>query len=306
MPDGGTLYFLVRNEGLVMVLINQLINGLNSSAILLLTSLGIVVIMGNMGIVNMAHGECIMIGAYVCYFMTTVLGLPFLLAIPISFVILALLGILVNNFMIRKLMGKNGGKTVETLLATYGLSLILKQGTKLIFGANLQYVEVPLQGTLKMGTVMIPYYYLVVITVSVLVLLLTYFLFFKTSFGRQMRATTGNRMMTECLGIDTSKVDNITFAYGFGLAGIAGVMIAPILGVTPFLGEKYLTNAFMNVIVGGLNSLVGTGLSSVLISESITTISSFSDEVSAKLLVFLAVIVLIRIKPQGLFTKERR
>lgn len=112
--------------------------------------------------------------------------------------------------------------------------------------------------------------------------------------------------MTECLGINTSKVDGITFAYGFGLAGVAGVMIAPIVGVTPFLGEKYLTNAFMNVIVGGLNSLLGTGLSSALIGESITVVSGFSDEVSAKLLIFIIVIILIRFKPEGLFTKERR
>lgn len=289
-----------------MLIVNQLLNGLNASAILLLTSLGIVVIMGNMGIVNLAHGECIMLGAYVCYFFVTVLGLPFILAIPIAFVILGLVGMIVNRVMISKLMSKSGGGEAETLLATYGLSLILKQGTKLIFGANIQYVENPFSGVANIGNVSIPIYNIVVIIVSLLVLLLTWFVFFKTSFGRQMRATTGNRTMTECLGINTSKVDTLTFGYGFALAGVAGVMIAPIVGVTPFLGEKYLTNAFMNVIVGGLNSLVGTGLSSALIGESITVLSGFSDEVSAKLIIFLIVIVLIRFKPEGLFTKERR
>ncbi len=289
-----------------MLIVNQLLNGLNASAILLLTSLGIVVIMGNMGIVNLAHGECIMLGAYVCYFFVTVLGLPFILAIPIAFVILGLVGMIVNRVMISKLMAKSGGGEAETLLATYGLSLILKQGTKLIFGANIQYVENPFSGVANIGNVSIPIYNIVVIIVSLLVLLLTWFVFFKTSFGRQMRATTGNRTMTECLGINTSKVDTLTFGYGFALAGVAGVMIAPIVGVTPFLGEKYLTNAFMNVIVGGLNSLVGTGLSSALIGESITVLSGFSDEVSAKLIIFLIVIVLIRFKPEGLFTKERR
>lgn len=289
-----------------MLIVNQLLNGLNASAILLLTSLGIVVIMGNMGIVNLAHGECIMLGAYVCYFFVTVLGLPFILAIPIAFVILGLVGMIVNRVMISKLMSKSGGGEAETLLATYGLSLILKQGTKLIFGANIQYVENPFSGVVTIGNVSIPIYNIVVIIVSLLVLLLTGFVFFKTSFGRQMRATTGNRTMTECLGINTSKVDTLTFGYGFALAGVAGVMIAPIVGVTPFLGEKYLTNAFMNVIVGGLNSLVGTGLSSALIGESITVLSGFSDEVSAKLIIFLIVIVLIRFKPEGLFTKERR
>ena len=289
-----------------MLIVNQLLNGLNASAILLLTSLGIVVIMGNMGIVNLAHGECIMLGAYVCYFFVTVLGLPFILAIPIAFVILGLVGMIVNRVMISKLMSKSGGGEAETLLATYGLSLILKQGTKLIFGANIQYVENPFSGVANIGNVSIPIYNIVVIIVSLLVLLLTWFVFFKTSFGRQMRATTGNRTMTECLGINTSKVDTLTFGYGFALAGVAGVMIAPIVGVTPFLGEKYLTNAFMNVIVGGLNSLVGTGLSSALIGESITVLSGFSDEVSAKLIIFLIVIVLIRFKPEGLFKKERR
>ena len=283
-----------------MLIVNQLLNGLNASAILLLTSLGIVVIMGNMGIVNLAHGECIMLGAYVCYFFVTVLGLPFILAIPIAFVILGLVGMIVNRVMISKLMSKSGGGEAETLLATYGLSLILKQGTKLIFGANIQYVENPFSGVVTIGNVSIPIYNIVVIIVSLLVLLLTWFVFFKTSFGRQMRATTGNRTMTECLGINTSKVDTLTFGYGFALAGVAGVMIAPIVGVTPFLGEKYLTNAFMNVIVGGLNSLVGTGLSSALIGESITVLSGFSDEVSAKLIIFLIVIVLIRFKPEGL------
>lgn len=289
-----------------MLFVNQIFNGLNASAILLLTSLGIVVIMGNMGIVNLAHGECIMLGAYVCYFFVTGMHLPFLLAIPVAFLILALIGWLVDRFMISKLMAKSGGNEAETLLATYGLSLILKQGTKLIFGANIQYVENPFPGAVFLGSVSIPIYNIVVIVVSLLVLLLTWLLFFKTSFGRQMRATTGNRTMTECLGINTSKVDGITFAYGFGLAGVAGVMIAPIVGVTPFLGEKYLTNAFMNVIVGGLNSLLGTGLSSALIGESITVVSGFSDEVSAKLLIFIIVIILIRFKPEGLFTKERR
>lgn len=289
-----------------MLFLNQVLNGFNSSAILLLTSLGIVVILGNMGIVNLAHGECIMIGAYVCFFCTTVLHLPFLLSIPIAFIVLGALGIVVNQFMIKKLMAKNGGKIAETMLATYGLSLIFKQGTKLVFGANLQYVEVPFKGTVKLGKVMIPVYNIAIIIVAVIVITVTYLLFFKTAFGRQMRATTGNRVMTECLGINTGKVDNFTFAYGFGLAGIAGVMIAPVLGVTPYLGEKYLTNAFMNVIVGGLNSLAGTGFSSVLIGESITILSGFSNEVNAKVLIFVIVIILIRIKPQGLFTKERR
>ena len=195
-----------------MLIVNQLLNGLNASAILLLTSLGIVVIMGNMGIVNLAHGECIMLGAYVCYFFVTVLGLPFILAIPIAFVILGLVGMIVNRVMISKLMAKSGGGEAETLLATYGLSLILKQGTKLIFGANIQYVENPFSGVANIGNVSIPIYNIVVIIVSLLVLLLTWFVFFKTSFGRQMRATTGNRTMTECLGINTSKVDTLTFA----------------------------------------------------------------------------------------------
>ncbi len=289
-----------------MLILSQIFNGLNASAILLLTSLGIVVIMGNMGIVNLAHGECIMLGAYVCYFCVTILHLPFLLAIPAAFVVLGLVGMVVNKLMISKLMSKSGGGEAETLLATYGLSLILKQGTKLIFGANIQYVENPFPGAVFLGSVSIPIYNIFTIVMSLAVLALTGVIFFKTSLGKRIRATTGNRTMTECLGINTSKVDTLTFAYGFALAGVAGVIIAPIIGVTPFIGEKYLTNAFMNVIVGGLNSLVGTGLSSALIGESITILSGFSNEINAKLIIFIVVIILIRFKPEGLFTKERR
>ena len=289
-----------------MVFINQIFNGLNSSAILLLTSIGIVIIIGNMGIVNLAHSGCIMIGAYICYIFSSLLNIPFLLCIPIAFLGVGALGFLVNHFMIRKLMGKSGSNITETLLCTYGLSLIFKQVIKMIFGANMRYVEVPFKGTLRLGGVMIPYYNIAVIAVAVIVLGGVYWLLYKTAFGRQMRATTGNRMMTECLGINTSMIDNMTFGLGFGLAGIAGVMVAPIQGVTPYMGDIYLSNAFMNVIVGGANSILGSGAASVLIGEAINMLSSVSNEINAKLLIFTIVIILIRFKPQGLFSRERR
>ena len=176
----------------------------------------------------------------------------------------------------------------------------------MIFGANMRYVEVPFKGTLRLGGVMIPYYNIAVIAVAVIVLGGVYWLLYKTAFGRQMRATTGNRMMTECLGINTSMIDNMTFGLGFGLAGIAGVMVAPIQGVTPYMGDIYLSNAFMNVIVGGANSILGSGAASVLIGEAINMLSSVSNEINAKLLIFTIVIILIRFKPQGLFSRERR
>ena len=121
-----------------------------------------------------------------------------------------------------------------------------------------------------------------------------------------MRATTQNRNITECLGIETSKVDTKTFAYGAGLAGIAGALIAPTISVTSSMGAPYLTESFMTVVVGGIQSVIGTALGSLIIGESRTVIGGLSSAVAAKILVFLAIIVIIRIKPLGLFTKERR
>jgi urea transport system permease protein len=285
-----------------MLAAQQLVNGINSSALLLITSIGIVIIMGHMKVVNLAHGECIMLGAYISYYANTVLHLPFALTLPLAFLVCGLYGIAIERLVIRKLYGREG----ETLLVTYGISLIMQQAVNLICGSDMKYVRLPMEGIVRAGHVVIPAYNIFTIAVAVFVVLLTLFILYKTPFGKQMRATTGNRSMTQCLGINTTVVDTFTFGYGVALAGLAGAVLAPIKGVSPFMGIQYLTDAFMNVVVGGLSSLLGTTLSSTLIGESRNLLGGYMNEINASMIVFVIVIIVIRFRPEGLFSKQKR
>ncbi|MCL2695886.1 MAG: urea ABC transporter permease subunit UrtB [Clostridiales bacterium] len=278
-----------------------LTNGVNYAAVLFLMAIGLVIIMGHMKIVNLAHGELIMVGAYVSYYVSTVLKLPYILAVFGGFFVSGLLGLIIG-LIIRRLYGK----LAETLLATFAFSLIIQQGVRLIAGPRSQNVNIPLNGTLMLGNMRVPYYNLVIISVALLVLLLTWLLLHKTKIGKQIRAVTENRAMTDCLGINTQRVDMVTFTYGTGLAGLAGAVLAPRSTVTFAMGVQFLTESFLNVVVGGIDSIFGTALSSVLIGESLTFIGGYWNDVIAKVLVFLLIIILIRFKPEGLFTKERR
>lgn len=284
------------------MLISQLVNGINASALFLIAALGLVIIFGHMKVVNLAHGELIMIGAYISYFMSTVFNAHIIISMILSFVFTAVVGVLIESLVIKKLYGK----MAETLLATYGLSIILQQLVRAICGPELKYVKIPFEENMQIGKVVIPFYNIFIFIVAVAMLLLTWVIFYKTSFGKKMRSITENRTMTECLGIDTSKVDTWTFAYAAGLAGVAGSILAPIRSVSPFMGIQYLTDTFMTVVVGGVNSLAGTTLGSILIGESVTILGGIGNEISAKILVFLIIIIIIRFKPEGLFSTERR
>ncbi len=277
-------------------------NGINSSALLLLSALGLVIIMGHMKVVNLAHGELIMVGAYITYYTSTVLKLPYIFSIIGAFLVTGLLGVAIERLVIRKLYGKAS----ETLLATYALSLVIQQTVRFLSGPELKYVNIPLNGTLEFGGVTIPYYNLLILLVAVLALLTTWLLIYKTTLGKQIRAITENRTMTGCLGINTQRIDTVTFSYGTALAGLAGAMLAPIRTVSPFMGVQYLTDAFLNVVIGGLDSLFGTAFSAGIIGESITILGGYWNDVGAKILVFFIIIILIRFKPEGLFAKEKR
>lgn len=284
------------------LILQLLVSGICSSFVLLLTSLGLVIIMGYMKVVNLTHTEMLMLGAYICYFLYEVVHLPFILTLLAAYVICFLFGMLVEKTIIRHFYGK----MAETLLATYGLSIILKQLALLLFGKSYKQVHYPMTKVLQLGPVYVESYKLVLCGISLIALLGTVCLIHKTSMGRKIRATTQNRAMTECLGIDTRKVDTITFSHGMGLAGLAGAAIAPLSTVTYALGESWLTNTFMNVVMGGVSSLFGTVLSSLIIQEGISVISGFSNSVTAQIAVLLVVIVIVRLKPEGLFTPKGR
>lgn len=281
--------------------VSQIINGLNQSAVLLIATLGLLVIFGLMNVINMAHGEMIMIGGFCAYIVTSVWKLPFIFAILFAFVITALFGALTEVTIIKKLYSK----PTETILATYALSVILTEIARIIWPLS-QNVSMPIPGVLHIKGVAIPYYNIFVVAMAVGLLIFTILLFKYTKFGKEIGAITQNRQMTECLGIKTSRIDTMTFAYGAGLAGIAGCILAPTIGVSYNMGSVYLTDCFLTVVVGGVQSMIGMAASSAIIGEGRTILAGFTNETWAKIIVFLAVIVLLRFKPEGLFHKERR
>ena len=281
--------------------LSQVINGLNQASILLIATMGLVIIFGYMNVTNMAHGSMIMVGGVSAYVLMEVVGLPFGVAIAGSFLITALIGMVIEKVIIKKLYSK----PTETILATYAVSLILTELVRLKYPLS-QNVHMPLPGAFRIGSVTIPYYNIFVGIFAILILLFTLFLFRKTTFGKKLGAVTQNRTMTECLGIKTASVDTLTFGYGAGLAGIAGCILAPTTGVSYDMGSTYLTDTFMTNVVGGVQSFFGTAVSSFIIGEGRTVTAGFLNETWAKIIIFMIVIVLIRFKPEGLFTKERR
>ncbi len=281
--------------------ISQIINGLNQSAVLLIATLGLLIIFGLMNVINMAHGEMIMVGGFCAYIVTSVWKLPFIFAIVISFLVTALFGALTEIFIIKKLYSK----PTETILATYALSIVLTEIARMIWPLS-QNVNMPIPGVLFIKEVAIPYYNIFVVAMAIGLLIFTIVLFKYTKFGKEIGAITQNRQMTECLGIKTSTIDTLTFAYGAGLAGLAGCILAPTIGVSYNMGSVYLTDCFLTVVVGGVQSMGGVAVSSMIMGEGRTILAGIFDETWAKIIVFLAVIVLLRFKPEGLFKKERR
>lgn len=292
-------------------ILNQLLNGVGIVGILLLTGMGLAITFGVMRIINLAHGEFIMLGAYVTFVMQSTFQMDLLLTIPFAFIVTAAIGAVVELTIIRRLYGR----PLETLLATWGLGIVLQGVVKLIFTAQLKYVKAPayLSGNVALlsdnsGTplVAISYYRLLIVIVALALLGITMFLFYGTSWGRQIRAVTQNRDMSKCLGVNTQLVDMGTFAYGCGLAGIAGAVISALKTVAPPMGQDYLVDAWMVVVTGGVDRLVGILAGSFLIGESNAVIAYFLNDPTARVIVLASVIVLIRYRPEGLFTVQKR
>jgi urea transport system permease protein len=308
-------YYLAQEEVIggfsLVALTNQLLNGIGIVGILLLTGLGLAITFGVMRIINLAHGEFIMLGAYVTFLMQKVFNMDLLLTIPFAFIITAAIGALVEISIIRRLYGR----PLETLLATWGLSIVLQGVIKLIFTAQLRYVQSPpyISGNLTFLTspegipeISISYYRIFIVIVAIALLALTGYLLYKTDLGRQVRAVTQNRQMARCLGVNTSLVDMVTFAYGCGLAGVAGAVISSLKSVSPPMGQDYLVDAWMTVVTGGVDKLIGVLAGAFLIGESSSGIAYLLNDPTARVIVLAAVIILIRYKPEGLFTVQKR
>ncbi len=289
---------------------NQLLNGVGIVGVLLLTGLGLAITFGVMRIINLAHGEFIMLGAYTTFLLQSTFKMDLVLTIPFAFLSTAIIGAIIELTIIRRLYGR----PLETLLATWGLSIVIQGVVKLIFTAQLKYVKAPryISGNLNVftgadgGSITISYYRLFIVAIALGLLALTAYLLYGTALGRQIRAVTQNRDMAKCLGINTSFVDMVTFAYGCGLAGVAGAVLSSLKSVAPPMGQDYLVDAWMVVVTGGVDKLVGVLAGAFLIGESNAAIAFLLNDPAARVLVLAAVIILIRYRPEGLFTVQKR
>ncbi len=290
----------------IVFLLDQLVNGFSNGSILLLTAIGLALSFGLMRVINMAHGELLMIGGYVTYFCTRVMGPEnFLwLAFPTAFVVTALLGVLLEFLVIRKLYGR----TLDTLLATWGIGLILQQGARQLFGPTGVPVNAPswLSGQWILGETSIPHVRIFVFILAIVVLLTTIALISKTRFGLNIRAVNQNREIASSLGINTKLIDMSIFAFGSGLAGIAGVGMALISSVTPTVGSSYIIGAFLVVMLGGMGSLWGTALAALLVAMVGAIASSLTTESLSQVVALVAVIVFLQLRPKGIFPQRGR
>ncbi|MDF9839780.1 MULTISPECIES: urea ABC transporter permease subunit UrtB [unclassified Paenibacillus] len=282
---------------------SQLIaDGISVSGIFLLIALGLGITFGIMKVINMAHGELIMLGAYTAYVTSTLANLPFVVSLVAAFVVTGLVGAVMEMFVIRRLYGR----PLETLLATFGISIILQQAVRMIFGPTGKSVASPFSGSLSVGEVYIPYLRLFIILFSATLVLITVLVFFKTKFGMLVRTVSQNRNMSDCLGINTARIDTLTFAFGAGLTGVAGAVLAPLRNVAPTMGVDYMIDSFMTVVLGGVGSLAGVAVGSFVLGEANQLLTIFGSETGAKIVVFLLIIIVIRFRPEGLFKIERR
>jgi urea transport system permease protein len=282
-------------------------NSLSLSSILILTALGLAITFGVMRVINMAHGEMLMLGAYTAYVVTDpkYFGLNIFVAIPASFFVVGLIGYLLEVGLIRFLYGR----PLDTLLATWGVGLIVQQVILLYFGTDLKPMSVPesLQGHFQIGDVSLPVYRLFIVAVTGLCLLLVYLWFYKTRFGLQIRAVVQNRPMAAALGISTRRVDSLTFAFATGLAGVAGCVLGHLYTVKYDMGAGYIVEAFMVVILGGLGQLVGTIGGGALIGTGTSVVEKALGNIQmAKVVVLAVVIAVIMIRPSGLFASRER
>ena len=288
-------------------------SGFSTASILLLAALGLAITYGLLGVINMAHGELIMIGAYTTYvvqslfktYLGSYVDWYLIAAIPAAFLVSALIGMLIERTVIRPLYGRQ----LETLLATFGVSLILMQLVRMVFGA--QNVEVSNISWLSGGialtpSLMLPYNRIAIIGFTIAVLLLLVYLLNKTRFGLFVRAVTQNRQMARAVGIRSSRIDMLAFGLGSGLAGLAGCALAQVGNVGPDLGQNYIIDAFLVVVVGGVGQVWGAVLAALGLGISGTVLEIGMGAVLAKIILLVLVILFIQKRPQGLFAIKGR
>ena len=286
--------------------------GISLASVLLLAAIGLAITFGVMGVINMAHGEMVMLGAYVTYFVQGLVNsyspgiadYSLVVAVPAAFIFTGLVGVIIERGLIRWLYGR----PLETLLATWGLSLILQQGIRTIFGPTNKLVQTPtwMTGEIDVGGLAITLNRLWIVGFTIVAFIILQLVLNRTPLGLQMRAVTQNRRMASAMGIRTPFVDAMTFGLGSGIAGIAGVALSQIDNVSPNLGQNYIIDSFMVVVFGGVGNLWGTLIGALTLGITNKFLEPYAGAVLGKILILVFIILFIQRRPRGLFALKGR
>ena len=286
--------------------------GVSLGSVLLLAAIGLAITFGVMGVINMAHGEMVMIGAYTTFVVQEVIrtrfpelfGASLFIALPLAFLVAGAVGVLIERSVIRFLYGR----PLETLLATWGVSLILQQAVRSIFGANNREVGTPawMSGSVDLGGLALTWNRIVIVGFALAVFVALLLALKRTSLGLQIRAVTQNRRMAGAMGIKTDRVDALTFGLGSGVAGIAGVALSQIDNVSPNLGQGYIIDSFLVVVFGGVGNLWGTLVGAMTIGIANKLLEPVAGAVLGKIILLVAVILFIQKRPRGMFALKGR
>jgi urea transport system permease protein len=303
----------VKRKLLIGEVLGQAFSGMSLGSILLLAALGLAITFGLLGVINMAHGEMLMLGAYSTYVVQLMfqryapgaLELYPLVALPVAFFVTALIGMALERTIIRHLYGR----PLETLLATWGISLMLIQAVRLAFGAQNVEVANPewLSGGIQvLPNLVLPYNRIVIIAFALFVVVLTWLLLNKTRLGLNVRAVTQNRNMAACCGVPTGRIDMMAFGLGSGIAGLGGVALSQIGNVGPDLGQSYIIDSFLVVVLGGVGQLAGSVMAAFGLGIANKILEPQIGAVLGKILILALIILFIQKRPQGLFALKGR
>jgi len=284
--------------------IQQFLTGLSIGSILLLVAIGLSIIYGAMGIINLAHGEFVMLGAYTAWFLQVQFGMGLLTSLVPIFLLVAAFGWLIERFVLSFL----NNRPLDTILATWGVGIMLQQAVRLTAGGELRYVKMPeiLSNSTDILGVQISLYRIFLLAASLVLFAATWLLMNRTTVGMKLRAIIQDRSVAASFGVNARRIYGLTFAYGAGLAGLAGALVSPLKSVSPEMGTGYVIDAFMVVVLGGVQSLVGTVASAFVLGELSGVIAFLQNDTVAKAIVLLAIVVLIRFRPQGMFATRVR
>jgi urea transport system permease protein len=279
------------------MIVTTILNGVSLAAVLILISLGLAIIFGLRGVINLAHGELFMLGAYTVWF-TENKGLPpFWVGFFLAPLVTAFVGWVIERSFIRFLYHR----PIETLLGTWGVSIVLRELVRILIGPEHRYATQPITGQFQLLGFSYPLYRIAIIVFTAVVVGGVVYLFTRTDFGLRVRATIADRSIAEAMGINTARVDQMVFILGAALAGLAGAVMSPVIAINPNMGLDYFASTFLVVILGGVGNILGTIGGGALIGLSEAGFSAFVKPIVAQIIVLALAILAIRLRPQGLF-----